>query len=559
MRKRRKTADPDAAVLLSISHELEEDGDDENVCLHADNAVALAREAVLASGQLSFDETNVAILAEPEPPPALVASIGLAIRGSLTCLSDLPVARFGGRRRRDLVAARLAFEESQRMWPGNAVSMYRLADLELHHGDFQRAHRLYASAASLPPAALTASSSGKPAGVWYARLVAAPRAEAVAAASYMLALLLHLTRRCDDAVKYLMRLGIRHRLSPAVWATIRERPLANENTPTSLPRAEAAPGGATAEVARFSDAVPPALLRQLISAFGPHAPFWVESGYADRGYFSFWLPVREGQAPTNALEALARRLLPLTGCASEVVGIEWWVHSKAASRSLGNQHGHQMHFDTEEGLARRGEVAHPAVSSVLYLSDCGASGPTVVLDQRYAGTPATSAHISHPQKGHVLLFPGDRLHAVCPAAPPSRTQRAREGSGKLHAAWQQPRRVTLMLGFWTRDVASALGPRLPYTACGPMPRVSRACSWPATLAIPPAQPAVDEGGSDPLRLPTRHPVPRVRPAWETLPSLSCCEDDAWAGMRLAVPQERNTHVFVKGMDEFLFDHIEQAC
>ena len=40
------------------------------------------------------------------------------------------------------------------------------------------------------------------------------------------------------------------------------------------------------------------------------------------------------------------------------------MHTKAPSRSLGNMHGHQLHFDTEEGLlyARTPEVAHTAAS-----------------------------------------------------------------------------------------------------------------------------------------------------------------------------------------------------
>ena len=57
-----------------------------------------------------------------------------------------------------------------------------------------------------------------------------------------------------------------------------------------------------------------------------------------------------------------------------------WVHSKAPSRSLGNQHGHQMHFDTEEGvLYSSGLLHHPCVSSVIYLSGATVAGPTVVL------------------------------------------------------------------------------------------------------------------------------------------------------------------------------------
>ena len=80
------------------------------------------------------------------------------------------------------------------------------------------------------------------------------------------------------------------------------------------------------------------------------------------------------RAPMNAVERLAALLLPLTGCAEAIVGCEWWVHSKAKS----NGTGHQMHFDTEEGtLHATGEIVHPVVSSVLYLSGASEADPTV--------------------------------------------------------------------------------------------------------------------------------------------------------------------------------------
>lgn len=332
---------------------------------------------------------------------------------------------------------------------------------------------------------------------------------------------------------------------------------------------------------RVAGAVPDHLLSRLQRAFAPRSPFWDESRYLERGYFSFWYDL--SRPPSNAVETLATHLLPLLGsCAAKVVGCEWWVHSKAASRSLGNQHGHQMHFDTEEGvLYSECEVVHPIVSSVLYLSGAAVAGPTVVLDQRYnADHPAPSAHVSHPADGHLLLFPGDRLHGVCPAAPrlPPKPQRAGRQT-PLCRAHKLPRRVTLMIGFWTRDMAAAL-PRAPYTACGPMPRASRACTWPTLISN--SQPHTDEPpapsnaapnasptrhpGRHPDRvaasgvatagaLPTRHRVASVSPAWEVLPE-GCADDDAWAAQPLSVPDKRNNHFFVTSMDEFRFDHID---
>ena len=93
----------------------------------------------------------------------------------------------------------------------------------------------------------------------------------------------------------------------------------------------------------------------------------------------------------------------------------------------------------------------------------------------------------------------------------------------------------------------------------------------------------------------RHAVTEVRPAWEEVPpagpsraaaaarrneqealgvavaarrgggrdrpvSTTPCSvaEDAWAGQGLCVPEERNNHYFVRGMDEFVFEHLPEA-
>ena len=90
-----------------------------------------------------------------------------------------------------------------------------------------------------------------------------------------------------------------------------------------------------------------------------------------------------------------------------------------------------MHFDTEEAtLQLTGEVVHPTVSSVLYLS--GAAAPTVVFDQRADDdAPAAHAHVSHPVEGRrpplprrppALRLPGG---AAAPGAAATTTTRRR--------------------------------------------------------------------------------------------------------------------------------------
>ena len=149
-----------------------------------------------------------------------------------------------------------------------------------------------------------------------------------------------------------------------------------------------------------------------------------------------------------------------------------------------------------------------------------------------------------------------------------------------------------MIGFWTRDVVSELPGRAPYTACAPLPRVTRACTWPALLSsaveATEVHAAVTDDGagsagarkrprvSTTAAVPTEAPrapswcaVPNVCPAWERLPeprqapqaearagTTPTVAEDAWDGWGLVVPDERNNHYFVRSMDEFLFDHLQ---
>lgn len=214
-----------AATALQVAHELDDAGDAEYAHRCVEHAIEQARAAIsLAGDRQHFCEDDPA--PQIGPPPSLVASLGLSLLGGLAHAAD------------DLDAARAAFTESLSIWPGNAAAAYKLADLEVQHGCFELACRLYEATSSLPPCCALRTS-------WYADLVSTPRSEAVAIASYMCALLYHRAGRFDEAVPHLRRIGVRHRLSPAVWSAVTASP----SPPLPLPSLSSlAPACALSEV-----------------------------------------------------------------------------------------------------------------------------------------------------------------------------------------------------------------------------------------------------------------------------------------------------------------------
>ena len=105
-----RTAASDAYTALRISRELKEDGDAEAATSCVEHAVGRAcLSATLANLPLMFDEASLPPPGDGPPPAALLASAGLATLGALRKAASI------------LEAARAAYEESLRIWPGAAV------------------------------------------------------------------------------------------------------------------------------------------------------------------------------------------------------------------------------------------------------------------------------------------------------------------------------------------------------------------------------------------------------------------------------------------------------
>ena len=350
-----------------------------------------------------------------------------------------------------------------------------------------------------------------------------------ATARFMAATLLSRAGRHGVALGQLHQLDVTHRLHPNVWSGV-----SPESESLPLEDAEAKEKDARIRVFGADSGgggglLPPVLYRRLCDEFQPGAPFWRESEYSCRGYYSFYSDYQPGKAPRNAVEeTIVRHLLPcvqtlpLPPNSPPIVGFEWWVHTRSTGSSL----GHHLHFDTDEALlnTRKGLVEHPVYSAVLYLTGDEAMGATVVLDQTPdAKCNAAFCHRNVPRPNSLLVFPGNLLHGVLPCPgrwrdeDPSRASAAKELFEDPHppAAWDassgEPHRLTLMVGFWTRRVPEHVSTH-SYGPCGPLPD---GASWVQQLER--GYNAVDAGQS--LDQPPAHPgrqVPKIAPAWEVV-------------------------------------------
>mmetsp|Transcript_69 Transcript_69/g.234 ORF Transcript_69/g.234 Transcript_69/m.234 type:complete len:633 (-) Transcript_69:79-1977(-) len=373
---------------------------------------------------------------------------------------------------------------------------------------------------------------------WIEHWVDAPVESCAEQAAYLLALMHHQWGDFDEAIPYLQKYPVKWRIGPEVWKCVGQNPelggpkTAKEDAPVRL----------------LKNALDADLMKALCSSFSPSSPFWEGTNYADGAYFSFWYDIT--QKPSNLVEKAIQELLPLVG-RDDIVGAEWWVHSRPSGRNL----GHQLHFDTEENSlnGKDATILHPVVSSVTYLTgDNAGAGPTVVFDQRVDDVePATRAYVANPVNGSFLMFPGDRLHGVLPGRPPQSAKRTRNAETKLRDPTQVTHRLTLLVGFWNQDVAK-IGKRRRLGPCAPFPRASRGVDWPSVIDLPAGDASPSKKGksssestettsSGPIPLGV-HQVPDGL-AWEGIPAGA-------EPPRFSLPEGLDQHFFVEDHAEF---------
>jgi hypothetical protein len=419
-----------------------------------------------------------------------------------------------------------------------------------------------------------------------------------ATASFMSAFLLSTLSKHDEALVHLQKFRLSHRIHPNVWlaaeseATTNKQdkvvpsPSAASSFSSSLlfqPRSYGKDVGDRSSMNHGHGILPPELYQRMCALFAPNSPYWKESNYDHRGYYSYFIDLSNDKSngvhsvrdhPTNVIEdVIVNHLLPLAEQVlqdsmrirsesssassppppSRIVGAEWWTHT----RPLGANLGHQIHFDTDESLLEREKrVTHPIISSVLYLTgamrgDCqgNGAGSTIIFDQTPESTDvAPQAWISHPRDNSFMAFPGNLLHGVLPCTGTRWSKGLADAATDENAATIH-HRLTFMVGFWTRNVTEGMDTdRELYTPCGNLPPPSEH-SW-----VKQSQQGYDSSVVQPrtemqymneVNFKMYDILPSVSPAWEHIICSGGKNEGKHNHLALTIPQGLDHRFFVR--------------
>jgi hypothetical protein len=387
----------------------------------------------------------------------------------------------------------------------------------------------------------------------------------------------------EKAKKQLLQFRqLTHRLHPNLWKK------AMEANALKLPEGKPSSDDPVSfqDLSEMKGLLPEKLYKSLCHVFRPQSPYWQESDYAHRGYYSFFADAptssggKAGSKPTNVIDDIVvNHLLPLARQRTNenIVGYEWWVHTRPIAHHL----GHNLHFDTDEAhLLTEGEATHPVVSSVLYLTGSSSGGgSTIILEQTPdSETTANRAWVSAPKDNSLMVFPGNLLHGVLPCQGlPSHDSAEEEGkvsskdNGKIDdvlrrvlkqatASYQSkkkddlknppPNRLTFMVGFWTRRVPDGMKEQRLYGPCGKIPPTDDAdnpATWVEDLCEGYGT-GVSKKRQDDSSLASTSvkaiSLPCVKPAWEELTAKPPAGAEADQAPLLEIPSELDHQFFV---------------
>jgi len=153
---------------------------------------------------------------------------------------------------------------------------------------------------------------------------------------------------------------------------------------------------------------------------------------------TFWFDFRAPAALTEQAILALRERARVPG----VAGVEWWL-----SRMRTSDVQVDFHRDRDEALFRRtGRVAHPVVSSVLFLNRCRGGLLAVVEAPPNDANPACApdaldADLVKPWPNRFAVFAGDATHGVLDA---------NDEVPRRRLPTPTPLRLALVMNWWKR-------------------------------------------------------------------------------------------------------------
>jgi len=158
---------------------------------------------------------------------------------------------------------------------------------------------------------------------------------------------------------------------------------------------------------------------------------------------TFWMPSERIYAPLNAVEQFvaAMSYSPFWGrfgiSSQAFLGAEWWLQDVAKEEEPKVFHTDCDTISPEGCECEMTLFAHPILASVFYLDNVG--GATALFGQtrkHEREIPRLHPRVPHevvtvhPRRNRLLLFEGDRYHAVLhPSQPHANTKGQRVGQG----------------------------------------------------------------------------------------------------------------------------------
>lgn len=183
---------------------------------------------------------------------------------------------------------------------------------------------------------------------------------------------------------------------------------------------------------------------------------------------TFWMPATA--APRCELERLAQGIFAHhtrhARFDAATSGAEWWTQHIDTIDDIG------FHFDRDYGLEEDGELCHPLLGTVTYLSEVG--GATVILDMPGRNYPTSEPDdaincplqmcvLSRPAVGKHITFDGLHLHGA-PAdlyeedTSSNSVDEDEEEESDEEGSSKRPSRVTFLVNIWLNHVPTQAVP-----------------------------------------------------------------------------------------------------